>query len=46
MACIDTEAEADKGMQIHSGILMNLESTKSIKGGIAFMEINHCMVVH
>lgn len=30
---IDTEAAADKAMQIHSGILMKLKLGKAAKGG-------------
>jgi len=45
MLSIDTEEGADKGMQIHSGILMNLNLKKSVNEW-ALMEINSCMEVH
>lgn len=46
MVGIDKEAGADKEMQIHSGILMNIKLSKAAMGGGAFMEINCCMEVH
>lgn len=38
---VDTEAGADKAMQIHSGLIMKLKLSKAATG--VFMEISCCM---